>query len=178
MKNLLKRIGATAGCRILAEAGFPKLERSHKLPDDLTEFYKLCGGVELYSDALFPVRISAPSELVPANPVIIGEQVRDISDSWYIIGRGGGDEYMSIDLAPDRSGMCYDSFREVHGLPGSCAVIGLSFTDLLTRLVAARGGHWYWLEPGFASLGDAYDSVRLAFGMRSETRCRRVLRLS
>jgi hypothetical protein len=55
---------------------------------------------------------------------------------------------------------CYDSFHEVHGMPGSCAVVALSFTDLLERLLAARGGHWYWLEPGFASLGDAYDLAR------------------
>jgi antitoxin YokJ len=100
------------------------------------------------------------AELVLANPVIIGERVDDISDSWYIVGRGGAGEFMSIDLHPDRVGTCYDSFREVHGVPGSCAVIALSFTDLLERLLAAHGGHWYWLEPDFAPLGDAYDSVR------------------
>jgi hypothetical protein len=160
MKNLLDRIAATAGCQVLPEDGSPTIEPGHRLPDDLNAFYKLCGGVEFFAEAPFSVRTSSPSELVLANPVIIGEQVDDISDSWYIIGRGGGGEFMSIDLDPDRVGTCYDSFREVHGVPGSSAVIALSFTDLLERLLAARGGHWYWLEPDFVSLGDAYDAVR------------------
>lgn len=160
MRDLLDRIGATAGCRIFPEAGLPIIKANHELPTDLRAFYELCGGVEFFVDAHFSTRISSPAELVLANPVLIGEQVDDISDSWYIIGRGGGDEFMSIDLHPDRVGTCYDSFREIHGVPGSSAVIALSFTDLLERLLAARGGHWYWLEPDFVSLGDAYDAVR------------------
>lgn len=67
---------------------------------------------------------------------------------------------MSIDLDPGRNGKCCDSFHEIHGLPGSSSVIALSFSDLLVQLLASRGSHWYWLEPDFVSLGDAYDAVR------------------
>ena len=130
------------------------------LPADLEDFYTLCGGAELFSGALFSVRISSPDEFVLSNPVIIRERCDDISGSWYIVGRGGDREFISTDLDPRRAGTCYDSFREIHGTPGHCAVVALSFTDLLERLLAARGGHWYWLEPGFVSLGDAYDTVR------------------
>jgi hypothetical protein len=161
MKELLDRIAGTTGCRVFPEAGSPTIEQSDRIPGDLNAFYALCGGVEFFAGALFPSRISGPNELVLANPVIIGERVNDdISDSWYIIGRGGGGEMMSIDLNPARAGICYDSFQDVHGVPGSSAIIAVSFTDLLERLLAAHGGHWYWLEPGFTSLGDAYDSVR------------------
>jgi hypothetical protein len=160
MRHLLNRIEATAGCRVRSETGLPTIESGHELPGDLRTFYELCGGVDFFVSAPFPVSISSPGELVLANPVIVGGRVDDISDSWYIAGRGGGGEFISIDLHPNRIGICYDSFREIHGVPGSAAIIALSFTDLLERLLAARGGHWYWLEPDFVSLGDAYDAVR------------------
>lgn len=161
MRHLIERIAATPGCRVRDASGLPSLAPDHELPDDLRAFYTGCGGVDLFAGADFGVCISAPTELVSANPVIVGERVRDdITDSWYIVGRGGGNEYLSIDLHPDRLGLCYDSFLEVHGVPGSCAVVAKSFTDLLERLLDAHGRHWYWLEPGFEELGDAYDVVR------------------
>jgi hypothetical protein len=38
-------------------------------------------------------------------------------------------------------------------------IVARSFTDLLSRLLRAEGNHWYWLEPGFEPLGDAYDDA-------------------
>lgn len=160
MTELLQEIERTPDCLVLPRAGMPKVELGHELPDDLLNFYDQCGGVELFTGAPFPVRISRPSELVLANPVIIGERYADLSDSWYLIGRGGSGEFISIDLAPERVGRCYDSFREVHGVPGSNPVIATSFIDLIGRLFESKGQHWYWLEPDFVSLGDAYDVVR------------------
>src|SRR5215831_6470592 len=100
MKDLLNKIRETRGCRVFPGTGMPAIEADHELPADLREFYELCGGVHFFADALFSVRISSPSELVPANPVIIGRKFDDLSSSWYIIGRGGGDEFISIDLHP------------------------------------------------------------------------------
>jgi hypothetical protein len=160
MIDLLERIKQTPGCLVLPQAGVPTLEHGHILTEDLRAFYSACGGIELFTDAPFPVRISRPDELALANPVIIGERYPDLSDSWYLIGRGGGDEFISIDLAPERAGRCYDSFREVHGVPGSDPIIAQSFTDLIERLYKNGGQHWYWLESNFTSLGDAYDAVR------------------
>ena len=160
MEALIERIRSTPGCSVLPPAGPPSVGSGHDLPADLAEFYRLCGGAELFRQALFPVRISTPREFLPSNQVILGERFEDdISDSWHIIAHGGGDEYISIDLDPRRSGRCYDSFHDVHGVAGSDPVIALSFTDLVERLVAAQGGHWYWLEPEFSGLGDAYDEV-------------------
>lgn len=70
MRNLLNRIAASTGCRVLLEAGFPAIESSHQLPDDLNAFYGLCGGVELFVEAPFSTRISSPSDLVLANRVM------------------------------------------------------------------------------------------------------------
>lgn len=136
------------------------MEAGRRLPDDVVAFYTECGGADLFLGKDFELRICTPGELVPSNPEIMGEQVPDdITSSWYIVARGGSGEYISIDLHPDRLGLCYDSFHEVHGVAGSCPVVATSFTDLLRRLLAADGGHWYWLEPGWVSLGDAYAGV-------------------
>lgn len=160
MEALIERIRSTPGCRVLPPLGPPAVGSTRDLPSDLVEFYRLCGGAELFTRALFPVRVSAPGELLPSNQVILGERFEhDLSDSWYIIAHGGGDEYISIDLDPSRSGRCYDSFYDIHGVAGSQQVIALSFTDLIERLITAQGGHWYWLEPEFSGLGDAYDGV-------------------
>ena len=80
----------------------------------------------------------------------------DISDLWFSIADDGNGDYLSIDLAPGRLGICYDSFHETHGVAGSTPVIARSFTELLTSLLQSRGNRPYWLEDGFVSLGDAY----------------------
>lgn len=158
--EILQRIRGLAGCEVYAPERQPDVAPPHALPEDLRRFYSLCGGLSLFEGAEYPAFFSRPKELVPANPVIIGEQVDDdISASWYIIANDGSGEYLTIDLNPARLGRCYDSFSDRHGVAGSCPIIATSFTDLLERLVGNHGRHWYWLEPGFRSLGDAYDSL-------------------
>ena len=104
------------------------------------------------------MRIVHPDEFVPANPVIAGsEEPDDISASWYIVARGGNEEIITIDCAPDRLGRCYDSFWARHAIAGSCRVVALSFTELVRRLYAASGKHWYWLSEGAPDHGDAYE---------------------
>jgi antitoxin YokJ len=139
-------------------AGLPDVGAGHQLPDDLRAFYGACGGVDLFTGSLYPISLLPPRQLVPANPVIIGEQYEDdISASWYLVARSDQNEHVTIDLDPNRLGRCYDSFPEVHGIAGSCPVVATSFTDLFARLLAAEGGRWYWVEDGFEDLGDAYD---------------------
>jgi hypothetical protein len=158
--ELVDQIRDRSDCRALPVAGPPALETGLRLPDDLAGFYAACGGADLFTGKDFALRICAPGELVPSNPEIVGEQVPDdITRSWYVVARGGSGEYLSIDLHPDRLGLCYDSFHEVHGVAGSSPVVATSFTDLVRRLLAGGGAHWYWLEPGWVSLGDAYDGA-------------------
>ena len=158
--ELTQLISDRSDCRTFPAAGLPTVAADHRLPEDLADFYAECGGAELFVGKDFPVKICPPEEFVPSNPEIVGEQVPDdITSSWYIVARSGSGEYISIDLHPDRLGRCYDSFYEVHGVAGSSAVVATSFSDLVSRLLAGDGGHWYWLEPEWVSLGDAYDGV-------------------
>ncbi len=105
----------------------------------------------------YPMRIVPPREFVLANPIIVGERCfDDISSHWYIVGRGGTEEMVTIDCSPPRLGRCYDSFWDRHGVAGSCPIVALSFTELLQRLLKQEGGYWYWLADDAPAHGDAY----------------------
>jgi hypothetical protein len=114
---------------------------------------------------MLPVWILPPEHVIVANPVIVKgltkesdpEAADDITWSWYLLARTHGNDYISIDLHPERLGRCYESFAVTHGAPGECPIIALSFTNLLIDLLANEGRREYWTEPDFKYLGDAYD---------------------
>ncbi len=156
--ELIDRVRGLSDCEVLPTGGLPKIDPSFVLPDDLRDFYELCGGLTLYKDSPYTAIFVSPKLLVPANPLIVGEAVEtDISASWHILVDDTNGDYLTIDLSPERLGRCYDSFYDRHGVPGSCPIIARSFSELLERLIENRGDHWYWLRPDFKSIGDAYD---------------------
>jgi hypothetical protein len=167
LDDLLLQIQTTPDCRVDAALGLPLSEQAHRLPDDVRAFYQLCAGLSLAEHSPYSVSIVPPTQCLLANPVILGAvaedaqqaEGNDISWSWYIIAEYGQGDYLTIDFDPQRLGRCYDSFHETHGLVGDTPIIALSFTELLTHLYEKRGQYWYWLQPGFVSLGDAYDEV-------------------
>ncbi|GHJ52932.1 antitoxin YokJ [Nonomuraea sp. TT08I-71] len=132
------------------------------LPDDLRRFYNICGGAVLFVGAPFVWEIVGPQALAPTNPEVVGEQVDDdLTSSWFIVGRQRGDSsaLISIDLAANRLGWCYDSDVEIHGLVGSCPILAFSFTELLEELIDARGRFIFWEGEKFVYKGDAYDPI-------------------
>lgn len=44
-------------------------------------------------------------------------------------------------------------------MPGYCPIIAYLFTELVKRLYESGDNAFYWDEPGFVSLGDAYDGI-------------------
>jgi hypothetical protein len=143
--------------------GLPSVKPDHVLPEDLKEFYSLCGGAELFEKSAYRLAIVPPAQFVLANPVILigltEQQMAsfaiDISWSWYIIGQGDNSHYITIDLDPQRLGRCYDSFWEIH--PENSVVIAYSFTELLERMLANRGRPWFWHSKNFGPLKLARD---------------------
>ncbi|UQN06547.1 SMI1/KNR4 family protein [Deinococcus sp. QL22] len=165
LRQLLDRIRAHPDCVVLPATGLPQPVAPHQLPNDVNEFYTLCGGVEFFvgSEVLFPFRIVAPDEVVRANLKFFGElYADDITAQWYLIAEDFNGDCLSIDLAPERLGRCYDSNHEVHGMVGSCAVVARSFTELLTFLWEAPGDEVFWRSDRFTPLGDAYDALQRA----------------
>lgn len=157
MQRVLDRIRRTHDCAVVVPRGQPVLREGDRIPDDLAEFYRLVGGVSLFEHGTYPIRVVGPEDLARANPEIVGTDCPDdISDSWYIVARGGREEAITIDCSPERIGRCYDSFWDRHGVAGDCRVVALSFTELLQRLFDNGGGYWYWLAGDAPSHGDAY----------------------
>lgn len=157
LQRLLDQIARTDDCTVAPTRGMPVLRKVDQLPEDLAEFYRIAGGASLFQHSMYPIRLIGPEEFVRANPAIVGcECPDDISDTWYIVARGGREETLTIDCNADRLGRCYDSFWDRHGVAGECRVVALSFTELLQRLYDSGGSYWYWLSDRAPSYGDAY----------------------
>ncbi|WP_235941351.1 SMI1/KNR4 family protein [Paenibacillus puerhi] len=160
IKQLLIKIKTLPDCIVYPPTVSPIVEREHVVPLDVHEFYKICGGIELFTSSDYSISIVSPKKFVLANPVIVGERCEgDISSNWYIVADDGNGDYLTIDLAKERLGKCYDSFWDKHGVAGDCPIIATSFTDLLLRFMETKGKRWYWLQDDFVSMGDAYDNV-------------------
>ena len=161
ISDLIEQIRLPSGCSVKSPAGLSAIATPDRLPDDVREFYTLCGGVSLFPEGEYGIEIVAPDRMILANPVIAGELYEeDISSHWYIFAIVVQSDYLTIDLSAERNGPCYASFWDIHGVAGSCPIIALSFTDALQRLFENKGDYWYWFRSDFQSLGDAYDQRR------------------
>ena len=159
IEEVLARIAATPDCFILPSAGHPQVTKPCLLPNDLLRFYELCGGVILFQSAGCSTSVVPPHGVVPANPIIRGETIEgDISETWYILADDLNGDYFTIDLSCERLGRCYDSFWDSHAQVGDSPIVATTFTDFLVRMLNNNGKHWYFLQPDFISLGDAYDT--------------------
>ncbi|WP_244137360.1 SMI1/KNR4 family protein [Burkholderia pyrrocinia] len=125
-------------------------------PNDLVEFYSLCGGVILFRAGKDNVsfKILPADEVLQTNMLIVGRPCEDdISFSWYAICKTDSGDYISIDTARERNGRCCDSNFEIHGVAGSCPVVALSFAELLEELYRSSGVDIFWKAKNY---GDAY----------------------
>jgi hypothetical protein len=157
-EEILDAVRKTRDCSVLPPIGIPTVGSKYSLPEDVSLFYSACGGALLYEQSEFPALIVPPDHVVPANPIIVGEECEDdISAAWHIIVDDLKGNYLTVDLSPPRLGRCYDSFFDRHAVRGSCPIIARSFSELFERLWRNGGKHWYWLEPDFVPIGDAYD---------------------
>jgi hypothetical protein len=115
-------------------------------------------GVELFSTAEYTTKVFGVEDFKRANPILVGGDVQDdISYNWFIIATAGNTQYITIDLAKERLGVCYDSFWDRHGVVGAQPIIANSFMELLQALYNNKGECPYWLKDDFQPLGDAYD---------------------
>lgn len=172
LTELLDHLQHAPDCRILPAAGQPTISPEHVVPEDVRAFYDLCGGVVIGDGFPYEVRVVGPNECVLANEVILADntlgdladEVRDqlsgdVSRDWYIIAEVENGNYLVIDFGRRHTGRCYDAFWETYATPGQMPVVAMSLTALIQRLYEHRGRHWYWLQPEFERVGDAYDAT-------------------
>ncbi len=155
MDKIIDKVHRKDDCQVFLPTGQPQ-NLAHDLPQDLIDFYNICGGLSLYVDHFRAFHILKPTDFTLTNPVIVGDLCDyDISCNWYLIGIDDNGDYISIDLAPERLGRCYNSAWDHHGVQGSCDIIANSFTELLQNLIKFKGNYWYTAK--FKPIGDAYD---------------------
>ncbi|CAN3703080.1 Antitoxin YokJ [Microbacterium sp. MM2322] len=163
--DVLARAQAHPQCTFLPTDSHIIVRREdERVPDDAAQFYALCGGAVLFAGSPGELTILRPDEVIPANPVIVGDPGDDdeVSRSTYLIARTSTGDLLSIDLSMLRNGRIYDSFHEVHGVVGSWPVIAPSFAAFLEQVWAGQGSLAYWLPeagPPGRAFPDAYDEV-------------------
>lgn len=158
IKDVIDEIDNTQDCIVIKKTDKVECDLDYILPNDLHYYFQNYSEIILFSNSNYPVKIVGYDNFKKANPIIIGEYIEnDITNDWFIIAIGNNSQYITIDLAKDRLGRCYDSFWDRHGVAGDNPVIAFSFTELLSKLLKAKGVYYYWLENNFEYLGDAYD---------------------
>lgn len=145
MRELVSRISSDPNCVVFPPSGNPQTTGPLEvLPDDVNEFYNLCGGIKLFVGKDYTYNILPPSDFVAADSNKIGECECDgyiISKHWYFIANDDNGSYIAIDTHPDRNGQCYDCMIG-EPYPG----ISHSFTEFLERLYQNAGEYPYWLQ--------------------------------
>lgn len=171
IKELVEIVTKISDCIVYPSNGLPIVPDGYILPNDIKEFYSLCGGMDLYLNTEgFFYKILPPEKFLFANSEILGEEtVLEISsseeyqgdvtlDCFTIVSDSNGD-FLVTDLNKMRHGLCYDAFHETYGLVGDMPIIAKSFTELLKKLIKNEGKSIFWLDDNFEPLGDAYDNA-------------------
>lgn len=72
-------------------------------------FFTNFSRIVFYPGSDYPVTVVGIENFDSGNPLIVGEAIENnISNDWYIIANGHNSQYITIDLASDRLGRCYD----------------------------------------------------------------------
>lgn len=170
IEEIVTRIKTLPNCTVLPPSGLPRTNEEHALTDEIIRFYELCGGVTLFKDAPYSVRILPPDEVKQATPIFWDNEIIEaaqesiefkVSSGWYVIVDLDESNYLSVDLNRKRLGRCYQTFWDSYAVIGETPIVASSFSDLLERLLKSQGDYWYFLKEDFISLGDAYDGVEL-----------------
>lgn len=169
IEKIIENVKSKSNCKVLPCVKIPD-DVLKILPNDIIEFYSLCGGMILFENSPYSVKIVAPDEFVLANPVILGEEIvnseiakgnydNEISKEWYIIADLYNSDYIVIDMNENRKGKCYKAFWDSYPDEGDTPIISLSFTELIEKLIENDGEYWFFLKDNFHSYGDAYDKI-------------------
>ncbi len=130
------------------------------IPKSLIEFYTSCGGIEnsIYQDEDLPLSIVTPEKFKWVPEEILGNVLEKVQTNieeeifwnWYIIGRGDTNEYVAIDLAPERLEKCYFFNFYLLGQKNTMPLVANSLEELLQVFLEAVeiGEAWDWHKLG------------------------------
>src|SRR5436190_21183044 len=153
LDDILTELQSREDCDFRSATRPPALPPDVRLPDDLAMFYSQFSEARLFGPDDPRCHISAPADFVNIGLAVCSERTTDpVQEYWYALAHVRDGNYFAIDLHPSRLGRCYDVFHECFlDMPDECAIIALSFTELLQRTAAAGDNAW-WLA-GFKGYG-------------------------
>lgn len=169
IKELLSKLEEYEKCKVSPPSGEPVLEINESvLPEDLKEFYSLCGGAEIFSESFYGWKIVRPEEFKPSNPILwrslyprMKEELDDDDYSfyWYLLCTGHSNKaFIVVDCHPERLGRCYEAYLDVYGT-GDMKILSLSFTGLLENIIRDSGEGFFWEKEDFEKLGYVFDGI-------------------
>lgn len=151
LREVLAALQQSDRVRMQPPAGQPDWPPGVVPPRDVTQFYDFCGGVE-FLDTEDPdfvrYRILPPAEVTDIGTATCLEAATEPPLSeWFVISADDNSEHAAIDVAPARSGQCYDVFHETFADPESAQIVAESFSVFLHKLFVR--GRAYWFDEDF-----------------------------
>lgn len=161
IEEMINKFRTLPNCAVWPPNGLPVTDASHPIPDDVLEFYRLCGGMSVFNEDRCGINIVAPEDVKPADSIILEPKTahfrtNELSKDFYVIGYDEDSQWITIDLNPNRLGRCYESFWDSYAGPGTSPIIALSFSQLLEHFISFQDAD-FWDMPNFEAYGDAYD---------------------
>jgi cell wall assembly regulator SMI1 len=127
-------------------------ESGYKMPNDMKEFYFLCGKADLhdYGYSILPI-----NELSNLEPLQFGEGENDyFPESWYAFCYLHDGDYAGIDLASE-DGKRFNILDCYHDASEKISIVASSFSEFLLQVLNSTGNSPFWFEAGFMHLGIA-----------------------
>lgn len=133
-------------------SGQPRLPPGVSIPEELQQYFDLCGGLELFLDAEYPSTVYGPASFVQAHPVLLAPLTLSEIESniprsepswnWHLIADAGTqNESVVVHVDGPHAGRCYSGFWETY--PQDSPVLARSFATFLHALVMDEGQtHW------------------------------------
>lgn len=163
VREIIGRARTTEECRVEQPTGLPTIPDGFALPADVAEFYSLCGGLDMFPEEDWGWRIVAPGEFLRADAQVLAQYFDEHPEEFdgtpseglqVIAIRGAGPDIVSIDIHPDRLGLCFDSYYGDHATDSS-RIVALSFTELLNGFFGWREDGNFWDDSFHGFFGQA-----------------------
>lgn len=170
MKDLIQTFKNNKQCTVHRPVSISFEEDKLDLPNDLIEFYRLCGGLVYEIDEGLEIEILPLDKVSVAYPLYFDETIIEEEKKkglfgyhafyqWYVVANCGDGYYLCMDLHPDRKGKCYEGNWQTFAMRDHSPIVANSFTELLSNILHYTNEDFFWLEDQFKSLGDAYDFI-------------------
>jgi antitoxin YokJ len=147
ISTILTEFKSSANVVVRPPSGQPKWSPRVAPPDEVAEFYTLCGGVDFVEadDKTYArYRVLRPEEVEPIGGSIkLPFPVDPPVKHWYAIAVDDNDEHAAVDVHPNRSGQCYDVFHETFFEASSARIVAATFAEFLWRLYESGGPYWF-----------------------------------